>query len=64
MKAKNVKLTLTPAEAYITHRVLQEGFYTAYERMRLEEIDGSRSIITREYVRQIIEPILKQLEQK
>jgi len=61
---KNIKITLTPAEAYITHHCLKEGFDAVYEEMRLQEIQGSRSIITREYVRQIIEPILQQLEQQ
>jgi hypothetical protein len=58
---KNIKLTLTPAEAYITHAVLTQGFYAVYDDMKQQD---SRSIITSEYVKQIIEPIIKQLEQQ
>jgi len=61
---KNIKINLTPAEAYIVHHCLKEGFEAVYEEMRLQEIEGSRTIITRHYVEQVIKPIIKQLERK
>jgi hypothetical protein len=61
---KNIKLNLTPAEAYITHHVLERGLLETYAEMMDKEIAGAKPIITANYVKQIIEPILQQLEQQ
>jgi hypothetical protein len=61
---KNIKITLTPAEAYIVHHCLKEGWNAVFDEMRLQEAQGSRAIITPEYVRQVVVPILEQLEQQ
>jgi hypothetical protein len=61
---KNIKITLTPAEAYIVSKVLMHGYGEVVAQMQQDEAAGRRSIITANYIRQIIEPIIKELEQQ
>ncbi len=61
---KNIKITLTPAEAYIISTVLNYGYGEVIKFMHEDEAAGRHNIITPEYIRQIIDPIIKQLEQQ